>query len=446
MDTSAPRENRYLSKKPVKKNASQQQAIACTHRHRFVTGSLHRNTHLGIERYIANTMTIESSLPIPDRGCLSSWIDEKCEATRKMNSAHELSTLIAALRRLHHEPSAKAAMATLTRTRGSTFRRPGTRMLVLGDGSVVCELSGGCPQRDIVARALEVMASGEPKRVRYNEESGLDVLIEMGCGGELEVFIEPLLSRHDTDFIDTLSRCLDARRTIHLATLFAIDDQPAMPRRLVWDESGVLYDSLQDAELGQSIIAQTPSAPVRRAQTLTLPSARGRVDVLMETISPPHALVVIGSSAAARALLPLASALGWQTTLVDSDVARLHIDDLPSGLNILCSTPVNLPDALPLDEHSSVVVMTHNLDHDVAYLHALKDAPLAYIGAIGSRDRVARMRDNPALSGLHLHAPAGLDIGSETPEEIALAIAAEIMAVINHRNGGSLRNNNGSIH
>jgi xanthine dehydrogenase accessory factor len=363
-----------------------------------------------------------------------------------MNSAHELSILIAALRHVHHDASAQAAMATLTRTRGSTFRRPGTRMLVLGDGSVVCELSGGCPQRDIVNRALDVMASGEPRLVRYNEESGLDVLIEMGCGGELEVFIEPLLSTHDTDFIDTLSRCLDARMNIHLATLFAIDDKPAMPGRLAWNETGVLHDSIQDAELVSSIIAQTPPASARRARTLTLPSTRGITDILIETISPPHALVVIGSSAAARALLPLASALGWQTTLVDSDPARLQIADLPAGLHTVCSTPANLPDALPLDEHSSVVVMTHNLEHDVAYLHALKDAPTAYVGALGSRDRVARMRDNPALSGLRLHAPAGLDIGSETPEEIALAIAAEIMAVINRRNGGSLRNNNGAIH
>jgi xanthine dehydrogenase accessory factor len=363
-----------------------------------------------------------------------------------MNSAHELSTLIAALRSLHGNAHAKAAMATLTRTRGSTFRRPGTRMLVLSNGRLVCELSGGCPQRDIVARAREVIASGAPRLVRYNAESGLDVLIEMGCGGELEVFIEPLLSRRDTDFIDTLSHCLDARKTIHLATLFAIDDQPVAPGRLVWDGRDVLHASIHDATLVQAILAQTNNMPARRATVLTLPCARGVADVLMEVIPPPHALVVIGSSAAARALLPLASALGWQTTLVDNDVARLQSDNLPVGLNTLCSTPAHLRDALPLDKHSSVVVMTHNLEQDVAYLQALKDAPVAYIGALGSRDRVARMRADPALSNLPLHAPAGLDIGSETPEEIALAIAAEIMAVINHRNGDSLRNNDGAIH
>jgi len=362
-----------------------------------------------------------------------------------MNSAHELSILIEALRDVHHD-AAKAALATLTRTRGSTFRRPGTRMLVLGDGRVVCELSGGCPQRDIIARALDIIDSGEPKLVRYNAESGLDVLMEMGCGGELEVLIEPLLTTHDTDFIDTLSRCLDERRTIHMATLFAENDQAVLPRRMAWNGHEVLYDAMGDASLLQAIMTQAPASPVHRARTLSLPSARGTVDVLVEVIAPPHSLVVIGSSAAARALLPLASALGWRTTLVDHDPARLHAADLPAGLHTACATPQQLMGAVALDTYSSVVVMTHNLEQDIAYLSALRSAPVAYVGALGSRERVARMRHSPALDGLHVHAPAGLDIGSETPEEIALAIAAEIMAVVNRRNGGHLRDNDGAIH
>ncbi|MFC3651399.1 XdhC family protein [Dyella humi] len=363
-----------------------------------------------------------------------------------MNSAHELSILIAALRDLHRDAAPKAALATLTRTRGSTFRRPGTRMLVLGDGQVVCELSGGCPQRDIVARALEVIDSGEPRLVRYNAESGLDVLIEMGCGGELEVLIEPLLAIHDTDFIDTLARCLDERRTIHMATLFAMSDQAIMPRRLVWNGHDVLYDTIDDTPLVHAIMTHAPASPIRRANTFSHPSAQGTADVLTEAIAPPHALVVIGSSAAARALLPLATALGWRTTLVDHDPARLRAADLPAGLHTACATPEQLLEAVALDTHSSAVVMTHNLEHDIAYLGALRGAPVAYVGALGSRERVARMRNHPALDGLHVHAPAGLDIGSETPEEIALAIAAEITAVINHRSGGHLRDNDGAIH
>src|ERR1700729_361739 len=141
-----------------------------------------------------------------------------------MNSAHELSTLIDALRTLRRDTQPQAALATLTRTRGSTFRRPGTRMLVFGDGRVVCELSGGCPQRDIVVRAQEVIASTLPRLIRYNADSGLDVLLEMGCGGELEVLIEPLATAHAVGFFDSLAQCLNDRRCAHMATLYCVDE------------------------------------------------------------------------------------------------------------------------------------------------------------------------------------------------------------------------------
>ena len=363
-----------------------------------------------------------------------------------MNSAHELSTLIEALRTLRLDGQPKAALATLTRTWGSTFRRPGTRMLVLGDGRVVCELSGGCPQRDIVARAREVIADALPRLVRYNAESGLDVLLEMGCGGELEILIEPLTVSHTVGFVDVLAQCLGDRRRARLATLFAVDGAVVMPRRLLWHEHDVLHDEIHDPAWRQAIVDTVAAATNKRGMTLQLPSPQGIIDVLVETIEPAHALVVIGSSAAARALLPLARALGWQTTLVDRDPQRLQAADLPVDLRTVCASAGALRKALPFDAQTSVVVMTHNLEQDIAYLSALRDSPMGYLGALGSRERVARMRSSPALAGMRIHAPAGLDIGSETPEEIALAIAAEIIAVSNHRRGGSLRDNEGAIH
>ena len=269
-----------------------------------------------------------------------------------MNSPHELTQLLDALRRLRRENQPRAALATLTRTRGSTFRRPGTHMLVLHDGSVVCELSGGCPQRDIVARALEVIAIGEPKRVHYNSESGLDVLMEMGCGGELEILIEPLSPPRAMDFVDSLAQCLSARIDARLATLFAIDGRVVPPRRMVWCAQERLFDATEDATIRRSLVEACASRDQCGAVTLCLPSPHGTLDVLIESVEPPHALVVIGSSAAARALLPLSTALGWQTTLVDHDPVRLQAPDLPPGLRTVCTTPEKLQHALPLDAHT----------------------------------------------------------------------------------------------
>lgn len=361
-----------------------------------------------------------------------------------MNSAHELATLVEALQRLRADGK-RAALATLTRTFGSTFRRAGTHMLVHENGEVVCELSGGCPQRDIVLRAQHAIAANEPALISYNAESGLDVMMEMGCGGELEVLVTPLDPSGSSGFVEALAGCIHAQKRACLATVFRVDGNVTPPRHVLWTTSAGLLDELGDPALS-SAIRNVARFDHGRAATLTLPSSRGEADVLIEPIVPSLALVIIGSSATTRALLPLASALGWRVTVVDNDPQRLQSADLPASVMTVCAEPAQLVDALSLDARTSVVVMTHNLERDIAYLAALREAPLAYLGALGSQERARSMREHPALADARLYAPAGLDIGSETPTEIALSVLAEIMAVVNDRSGVPLREINGTIH
>ncbi|MEX1828306.1 XdhC family protein [Luteibacter sp. CQ10] len=361
-----------------------------------------------------------------------------------MNSAHELRTLVDALIDLR-ERSRTGALATLTRTRGSTFRRVGTSMLVHDDGGIVCELSGGCPQRDIVERARDAMRDGTPRIVRYNAANGLDLMIEMGCGGELDILIEPLVGPRCLDFVDALDEGIRRRRPGRLVTLFAQNGQAVPPRRQVWFGGERHYDGIGDPVLDEALAA-TVSDHDARSSTFSLQTSRGTAEVLVELVAPLHRLVVIGSSAAAHAMLPLATALGWPVTLVDSNPDRLRLPTLPGEVHTVCASPDALTRHYPFDAYTSVVVMTHNLEQDMAYIHALRDTPLTYVGVIGSRDRVRRMHEGERLSGRTVHAPAGLDIGSETPTEIALAIAAEIVATIHDRSGGPLRDRDGAIH
>lgn len=362
-----------------------------------------------------------------------------------LGSAYELCTLIDAWRAASRGGH-PVALATITAARGATFRRAGARMLVHADGHVVCELSGGCPQRDIVQRALRAIASGRPELARYNAGSGLDVLMEMGCGGELDVLIEPLADAWVGAFFDALAGNFESRRSVVAATFFALDGEVVPPRRALWCERALCFDDIDDTNLRDAVMRAAAADDTPRATTLRLPATNGTADVLIERIEPPHALFAIGANATACALLSTAHSLGWHTTLVDSNQDRLQEAGLPPGARAVHAHPQTLNDAIALDRYSSVVVMTHNLAQDLAWLAALRAAPVAYLGAIGSRERVSRMLQNLSPPIANLYAPAGLDIGSETPAEIALAITAEIIATLNGRSGAPLRDGDGALH
>jgi xanthine/CO dehydrogenase XdhC/CoxF family maturation factor len=365
-----------------------------------------------------------------------------------MNTPQEFAPLLAGIRRLEATGFAGgAALATLTRTKGSTFRRPGARMLVCGDGTIVRGLSGGCPDADIALRARRVIAADLPELVHYNGDSIFDPLTGTGCGGDIEVLIEPLSCRADLAFLDAVERCLDARKTGLLATVYARDGKCLSPRpqRLVWTDESSGGD-IGDRGLGEAIRERASANGRDSPAAQKIETNEGAVDVLIEPLNPPHVLVLIGISAVSLALARFAVQLGWITTLVDHRSDRERPVDAPDVVRYIALPPESLVGKLTLDRRTSVVVMTHRLETDIAYLVALRDQPVTYLGAIGSRSRAASILATTGLRAERLHAPAGLDVGSETPEEIALAIAAEIVAASNGRRGGVLSAVDSPIH
>ena len=364
-----------------------------------------------------------------------------------MNATQEFPQLFAAVRQLRARPAPEpAALATIVRTSGSTFRRAGARMLVHADGQVTCALAGGCPQRDIVLRAQRAMAERTPALVPYNRESNLDVLMEVGCGGELEVLIEPLLQAEDFRFLEVLARLHDERAPASVATVFSRDGAVRMPRpwRLIRHATGDWTD-IPAPGLAQHIRRLADGIPPHSGAVLERAEADGaQLDVLLEAWRPKPALVVIGYSECALALSRLAHGLGWQTTLVEHVATeRAQLEGVGA---LLHASPEALPERLAFDRQTAVVVMTHHYERDLAYVQALAPVPLAYLGVIGSRDRAARMHAAVPASATAIHAPAGLDIGSETAQEIALSVAAEIMAAMRARSGARLSRTDGPIH
>jgi len=361
-----------------------------------------------------------------------------------MNSASEFQRLLAGVREIEAAGFAqRAALATIVRTNGSTFRRAGASMLVRED-RVVCSLAGGCPENDIITRARKVVADDRPEIARYNDESAGDVLFEAGCGGELDVLIEPLSQTADVQFLDILAQMHAHRRAGFMATVYALRDSALQPRpqRLIWN-GAMAWSDLGDAALADAIFATAAAAPTLRAFGRRIDTAQGPCDVLFESVRPAHALVIVGANPAALAIARSACALGWKTLLVDS---REPPPGLPVETYFIQATPATVLEKAPLDAHTSALVMTFNIERDCEWLQALAPASLAYFGAIGSRERATRMHASVAHTGARLHAPAGLDIGSETPEEIAVAVTSEIIAVLNSRDGGSLGRSARPIH
>ena len=364
-----------------------------------------------------------------------------------MNATQEFSQLFAAVQQLRARSRPEpAALATIVRTSGSTFRRAGARMLVHADGEVTCALAGGCPQRDIVLRAQRAIAERTPALVPYNRESNLDVLMEVGCGGELDVLIEPLVQPADFHFLNVLARLHEQRAPASVATVFSRDGEVHTPRpwRLIRHAAGHWTD-IPAQKLAQRIHALTDAVEARHDTVLERAEADGaQLDVLLEAWRPKPALVVIGYSECALALSRLAHGLGWQTTLVEHvAVARGRLDGVGAHLH---AAPEVLPEQLPFDRQTAVVVMTHHYERDLSYVQALAPLPLAYLGVIGSRERAGRIRAAVPASATVIHAPAGLDIGSETAREIALSVAAEIMAAMRARSGARLSRIEGPIH
>jgi xanthine/CO dehydrogenase XdhC/CoxF family maturation factor len=359
---------------------------------------------------------------------------------------HEFASLLGALYEWRDAGCADgAALATLVRTHGSAFRRAGACMLVHGDGRIVRGLSAGCPDADIAAHARDVILRKEARLVRYDREHGYDVLLELGCGGELEVLVEPLGSATDLAFLDAVDRCLQRRRPSLLMSVFARDGQCLpQPRRLVWCD-GVVHDGLADPALTDLLLSRVEAlSRDAGARLQAIETRAGTFDAFVERLLPPLRLVVVGAGLIPSALTRLARTLGWQAVMVDHREAPA--DATPPGVERIWAEPRHFADRVAIDARTAVVVVTHNLERDLDYLRVVPHEQAGYVGALGSRGRAGKMRTALGPLAAGLHSPAGLDIGSETPEEIALAIASEIQAVTSGHGGGRLSATRGPIH
>jgi xanthine dehydrogenase accessory factor len=336
-----------------------------------------------------------------------------------VKSIEELQTLCDALRDAHAR-NLGCVLVTILSTTGSTFRRVGAAMLVRGDGSVVNALSGGCPQHDLVRRAMETLDMGQLQYVAYNAEHGLDLLLEMGCGGTLEVAVESV-DESIAPFIEALESALASREPFRVVTRFPLRDRC---EPVVREVVGAGRDS------------------ICRASAVC--NERTDERVLDEAFVAPTRLVLAGAGGEVADIARAARLLGWRGAIVGSSADRIESLPVPAGWARIVAQPGEIVEAAGIDADTAFLSLTHQVDRDIEYLKAAQGGEAFYLGALGSRERARTI--NSAVHSPRLHVPAGLDIGSNSAVEIALAVVAEIMACRQQRTGSMLRSLGQPIH
>ncbi|WP_437688509.1 XdhC family protein [Sorangium sp. So ce176] len=353
--------------------------------------------------------------------------------------------------------SKEAVLATVVSVEGSAYRRPGARMLLVEDGRRVGSVSGGCLEGEVARKAWWLTRTGSPALVRYStrEEDDGERPYDLGCEGVVHVLLERL--RHEeepAEPIRFLASCVTQRRAGVLATVIGSVD-PSRARvgdRVTLDADGLTGGRLPDAALARSIAARAASTLQRGAsEQVAFGGAHARVDVFLEVIRPPRSLVVFGGGHDAVPLVRLAGELGWHVTVADARADRARRDRFPTADEVVVTDRASPLASLAIPPGAACVVMTHSVEQDRAILRALSTVPVAYLGVLGPRRRTQRLlaeSGNPTFACAGgLHSPIGLDLGGDTPEEIALAILAEAQACLCRREGRSLRDRPGaSIH
>lgn len=355
--------------------------------------------------------------------------------------------------RTWHENGTPVALARVTGVSKSAPRQPGAAMAVTADGEVVGSVSGGCVEGAVYELGQQVLATGEPVKVTYGISDDDAFAVGLTCGGELDVFVQPL------DAIPGFERvavAVDAGEPLAVATVVEAGSQ-GQPGATVVITPDTVEGSLGTEGLDVAVVADARGMLEQGQTGLRRYGSSGqrRVDdvvVFVHTFAPPPRMFVFGAIDFATAVARLGVFLGYRVTVCDARERFATRRRFPDAHEIVVDWPHRFLQRTAVDARTVICVLTHDPKFDVPVLEIALRTDAAYVGAMGSRrthaDRVERLRERGLTETelARLRSPIGLDIGARTPEETAVSIAAEL---IQQRWGGSgqpLRRTDGTIH
>jgi len=351
----------------------------------------------------------------------------------------------------------KAALATVVKVRGSSYRSPGARMLIMDDGKWVGSISGGCLEGDALRKARQVMADKIPLTVTYDtrEESNQNLGIGLGCNGVIDVLIEPVDPHDDKNSARFFESLLALNTPVALATVFFSASPDIVGKKLLLTANEIKLDTLSDRDLQQLIkpdLLQLFESKKSEAKKYNVDGKE--TEVFIELIQPSVSLIIFGGGFDARPVSQLAKSLGWDVTVTDECVAHIAPLFFPTADKLSLCQRSFIDRDFDITPYTACVLMSHNYEYDRDVLRKLIKTETPFIGILGPRKRFDKMLDEFHLEGIDLspedfhriHSPIGLDIGAEAPDEIAVSIVAEIQSRFSNRSGGFLKYRNGPIH
>lgn len=356
----------------------------------------------------------------------------------------------------------KAALATVVKVHGSSYRSPGARMLITDDGRWVGSISGGCLEGDALRKARKVIAEGTPMAVTYDtrEESNQNLGISLGCNGVIDVLIEPLDHNDPANPVRLFETFIHTREPVALATIFRSENEILTGQKVMIDAAqhslgDAARRTLTDKDLTARIAADLSKLfETRTSETCSYEWQGSTVEVFLELIPPNISLIIFGGGFDARPVSQLAKSLGWEVTVTDECAAHIAPLFFPGADNLSLCSRTFIERDFNITPYTGCVLMSHNYEYDRDVLRTLLKTPAPYIGILGPRKRFDKMREEFDAEGIvlstedthRIHSPIGLDIGAEAPDEIAVSIIAEIQAKFTCRSGGFLKYRQGPIH
>lgn len=352
----------------------------------------------------------------------------------------------------------KTALATVVHVEGSSYRRPGARMLVTDDGMLTGAISGGCLEGDALRKALLAIHQDRIKLVTYDTTDEEDAVIgvQLGCNGIVHILFEPL-HPGKTNAIDLLKNASQHRDPVAVATHFSLEHSNHAGTLVAVAGNGMIQNDCTAAiePLRTSIENDTHAALHSQSSTLkNYKTTEGSSQAFIQVIPPALSLLIFGAGNDAQPLALIAHQTGWEVIIVDGRHTHATKGRFSTADKIVVSKADQAVANLKVDRLTVAVLMTHNYNYDIKILEDLLATDCKYIGVLGPKKKMERMAEELSSAGVvigdeeeaRIFSPVGLDIGAETAEEIALSIAAEIKAVMAEKSAQSLKTKPGPIH